>query len=103
MHRCGADETRFIHVVWLCPGIQRFWQTVQKDLEEITGERSELTSLLALLGYNKDVPPATRRLVAIGLLLARHRIALQSARGPLPTLNKWLMDKTYFNTQSDTY
>ncbi|KAJ1193083.1 hypothetical protein NDU88_002389 [Pleurodeles waltl] len=81
----------------------RFWQAVQTELEEITGERIEQTPLLALLGCDKEVPPVTWRLVALGLLVLSRRIALHWARGLLPTLNVWRIDMTHCNTQSDPY
>ncbi|KAJ1208527.1 hypothetical protein NDU88_003911 [Pleurodeles waltl] len=50
---CRVDDVRFTHVVWFCPGIQRFWQAVQADIEDIIGERIEITPCLALVDYDR--------------------------------------------------
>lgn len=59
--------------------------------------------MLALLGVSKTLPKVIRRLVDIGLLIARHRVAVCWSRGPPPSLTCWSKDMLYSCTQTENY
>lgn len=59
--------------------------------------------LVALLGFDKLISKGVRKLTAIGLLLAKRRVAMRWMRGPLPTIAEWKTDLAYCSTQSETY
>ncbi|KAJ1187114.1 hypothetical protein NDU88_003893 [Pleurodeles waltl] len=57
--------------------------------------------LAALLGWDKQIAVQNRRLVAMGFLLAKRRIAMRWDRGPVPTVREWHKDMAFCNTQTD--
>lgn len=101
--RCSAPGADFMHLAWGCPPVQDFWSQVFSTLSAITGLPLEPSPLLALLGYTKPIVKDARNLIAMGLLLARRRVAMRWMRGRAPTTAEWHRDMTYCHTQSDTY
>lgn len=61
--------------------------------------RIECTPLIGLLGYVKGVPPGSRKLVAMLLLLAKGRMAMVWGRRLAPKEKDWLQDAAYCSEQ----
>lgn len=101
--RCNATGADFLHVAWLCPAVEKFWRHIFQLLTDITGLLIAPDPLLALLGYTKPLRKGVRKLVAMGLLLAKRRIAIRWMRGPAPTIAEWDRDMLFCNTQSDRH
>lgn len=53
--RCGQDGANFMHLVWDCTLIHRFWQHVVKVLFDMTLEKIVCTPELCLLGLLKKI------------------------------------------------
>lgn len=101
--RCHAGMADYIHVACHCPDIARFGGKGFCELSSIVGAVIELDQMLALLGYDREVEAGSRKLMAIGLLLAKCREATRWVKGPAPTIKAWQSDMVYCNTQSDVY
>lgn len=101
--RCSADPADFFHLAWQCPGIHKFWELIFQELERITDTVLAMDPLPVLLGYSKLLPPAIRRLVDMGLLIAKRQIALHWKKGPTPTITQWVHDMPYCSTQTETF
>lgn len=101
--RCTAEPAGFFHLAWQCPNIFKFWESVFLELRRITDTPLEINPLLALLGYSKPLPPGIRRLIDMGLLLAKRQVALHWMKGPPPTMTQWAKDMLYCSTQTEAY
>lgn len=89
--RCDAEEGTFIHTVWLCQRILRFWRGVFLCLSEVLGWELPCTPQLALLHVMVEVGGNIykRHLLLLGLTLAKRDIA-RRWRAPLaPLLVQW--------------
>ena len=101
--RCGEGEAGFLHLAWSCPPIYSYWSQVLEVMHRMIGEDIDWSPLIVLLGCVMDLPRHCRRLVALGLVVAKRRLAMRWMRGPIPTLREWQTDMLYCNTQTDTY
>lgn len=101
--RCPLTGADFLHVAWDCPLVASFWVQVFQDLTDITGLSLDPDPVLALLGYTKPLPKAVRKLVAMGLVLAKRRVAIRWMRGPAPKISDWHKDMLFCHTQTETY
>ena len=55
------------------------------------------------MGYIREIPKQSSRMVAMGLIIAKRRLAMRWMKGPLPTIREWHSDMLYCNIQSDNY
>lgn len=101
--RCHCELADFLHLAWHCPGVAAFWRTVFKELSLIVETEIQPDPALALIGYSKPFPKKIRRLLDMGLLMARRRVALHWMRGPLPTMTQWSQDLLYCCTQTENF
>lgn len=101
--RCSCQNADFYHLAWTCPEIHKFWNAIFKELGEITEQGLTPDPLTALLGYTKQIPKGIRRLVDMGLLLPKCRVAMCWARGPNPTIAQWAHDMLYCSTQTENF
>lgn len=101
--RCRAGMTGFMHVAWFCPKIAEFWEKIIHTLNKITGLSLTPDPMLALLGYTRELRKGVRRLIAMGLLLAKRRIVMRWARWPVTSVADWSKDMLYCNMQSELY
>lgn len=100
---CRSGGAGFLHLYWECPGIREFWKKVYLVLTQMLDLPIPETPLVALLGYERDIQKAGRKLAAKGLLQAKRRIAMRCMRGPLPKLSEWCTDKAFCSTHLDNY
>ena len=101
--RCGLEGAGFAHISWFCHDIQQLWLSASKALTDTTDVMLESSPLPMLLGYVREIPKPCRRLIAVGLVLARRRIAMRWMQRLLPVLSDWRTDMIYCNTHSDNY
>lgn len=47
--KCKREVGNYIHMVWLCPRMQEFWQAVVDDMNLISGVPLKLDPLVLLL------------------------------------------------------
>lgn len=78
--RCGYAPATFIHMAWNCPPLALFWTTVFNTIHEIIGTPVDPEPHIGLLGYVRDKPVETRKLNAMRLLFAKHRVAIHWGR-----------------------
>lgn len=89
--RCEREDGTFLHTVWLCHSLAKFWQGVFLCLSEVLGWELPYTPQLALLHVMVEVGGNIykRHLLQLGLALAKRDIA-REWRAPLaPSLVKW--------------
>lgn len=101
--RCHFPVADLMHLAWTCPGIANFWDKVFRELSSIIDCELLPAPAAALLGYTKPMPKATRKLIDMGLLMAKRRVAICWMRGPLPTLKQWSHYLLYCCTQSENF
>ena len=83
--------------------IQSYWTQVLDVLGKVGVGVVVWSPFVALLRYVKDIPKPYRRLIAIGLVIAKRRLAMRWIKGPCPTLQEWQSDMLYCSTQLDNY
>lgn len=91
---CRTQEADFLHVVWHCPVINSYWIEILDKLEKATGwtaSKEMRTVLLGLLPTPKN-KKLTRKLVMLGLILAKRRIAISWRSPNPPCIKSWLSD-----------
>lgn len=98
-----VGRSRQVSLAWLCPSIANFWILIFSKLSEITGETLRPDPLLALLCFSKRIRKDIRRLIDMGLLMAKWVVAIHWACGPPPTLTHWPRDMLFCNTQTEAY
>lgn len=101
--RCNDPQADFLHLTWWCPGVSHFWEKVFQEISKILRQEITPDPALVLLGYSKNLPKATRRLVDMALLVAKRRVAMCWLRRPVPTNTQWSKDLLYCCTQSENY
>lgn len=73
---CRAAEAGFLHLAWNCPGMSHFWGKIFQEISKIVGTEISPDPELALLGYTRGLLKAIRRMVDLGLLMAKQRVAM---------------------------
>ena len=63
----------------------------------------DITPLIALLGYTKDIPKRLNRLTSMALLLAKRGVSMAWGRGTAPRFKEWLKDIALGAEMLDTY
>lgn len=98
--RCGALEASFLHMTWSCPHLTGYWIDIFSPINQILGLADSPSPLLGVLGYVKNTETkGKRRLHALLLLFAKRQIAMLWGRKQKPSLNDWIRDVTYGQTQ----
>lgn len=100
---CKCELADFMHLAWQCLGVATFWKAVFRELSSIVDLDIQPNPTLALVGYSKPFPKKIRRLLDMGLLIARRRVALNWMKGPTPTMTQWSQDLLYCCTQTETF
>ena len=75
-------------MAWSCALEQEYWTRVLTVLQQLAEEMIDWSPLVVLLGYVKELPKQCRRLVAMGLVVAKRRLAMWWMWGPVPTLGE---------------
>lgn len=89
--RCGEGGTDFIHVMWQCGCIGRYWQQVVKKLGKVINKPMTATVELCVLGVVKDrVCGYTKIFLQKVLFLARKQIVEKWIQPSPPTINQWV-------------
>lgn len=101
--RCRFSSADFLHLACNCPGIALFWGKIFRELSSIVAFDIPPDPALALIGYSETFPKQIRRLLDMGLLMAKRRVALHWMKGPLPTVTQWSRDLLYCCTQTETF
>lgn len=93
--RCKSAEATLIHMFWLCPKIQHYWEGVCEALSNTLGVKITLNPLLLLFGVTAEglgLPAGGRKLIAFSTLLARRLILLKWKDVAPPTVLHWIRD-----------
>ena len=89
--KCTSANADFLHMIWSCPLIQRFWGKIENELAQILEREITLTPRLAILGITFDLGGARgdRILVGVATLLAKRDIAKRWMSPLPPTVKEW--------------
>lgn len=101
--RCGEREATFYHLSWTCGPIGAYWENVFRTMSLMMHIPLGPDPLLGLLGFVLPVPSASRKLVAMLLLLAKRQIALKWKQKSPPTISGWLTSALYCKNQLAAY
>ena len=74
--RCGPEVATFIHMVWDCPALTQYWETVVQTINVATDRTLTCAPMLGILGQherNKKYK-VTSRYIDLALILAWHQI-----------------------------
>uniref|UniRef100_A0A803J318 Reverse transcriptase domain-containing protein n=1 Tax=Xenopus tropicalis TaxID=8364 RepID=A0A803J318_XENTR len=100
--RCNEPDADYMHLLWNCPDIQRFWQQVMRFLADELSLPQVLNPITCLLGLVDSLLPktASRSLMRALLFYAKKTVALHWMGPQPPTLNKWIK---LINSQLELY
>lgn len=96
--RCKSAEATLIHMFWLCPQIQQYWEDICEALSDMLGVTITLNPLLMLFGITAEglrLPAGGQKLIAFSTLLARRLILLRWKDAVPPTKPHWIKDVLY--------
>lgn len=93
--RCKAEEATLIHMFWLCPKIQIYWNGICEALSAVLLVKITPNPLMLLFGVTPEglgLPTGGRKVVAFSTLLARRLILLKWREAVPPTVSHWIKD-----------
>ena len=89
--RCGYEESTFMHTIWSCPKIQKYWELIRGELNLILDISIPMDPPYILLGIANDVDAPRPKLLFsnLGLIVAKRDIARLWGAGESPSLEEW--------------
>ena len=96
--RCKLEEATLIHMFWLCPKIQQYWEGICEALSCVLGVNITLHPLFLPFGVTGEglgLPVGGWKLIAFSTLLARRMILLKWKDAAPPTVSHWVKDVLY--------
>lgn len=93
--RCKLSEADLVHMFWLCPKIQQYWEGICDALSNVLGVGINLNPVLLLFGVTPGglgLPAGGKKLIAFSTLLARRLILLKWKDAAPPTVSHWIKD-----------
>ena len=89
--KCGVEIGNYVHCIWSCVKLQRYWSRVVDELSIIFGVQIDLNPLYLILGF-PDVhidSVKNRRLFNMLTFAARKNILLFWIKDHAPSLQSW--------------
>lgn len=90
-NKCKIEEGSYIHCLWDCVHINKFWGDVLKEINVIVGETVSISPLFCILGMDPpDISTTKLTLVNILLFCARRCILLKWVSEESPNVTQWI-------------
>lgn len=91
---CPHSHANFYHMVWLCLAIQRYWESLTRELTEVLGWGVPLDPTHVLPGITEglDGTRAEKLFLNTALVVAKRDIAAHWLDTTAPTLARWRRD-----------
>lgn len=91
------------HLAWQCERIHDYWTQVFEGISCMLDTRIPLPPQIALLGCIQDIATTHKKFLALGLLIAKRRIACKWGRGRAPKFKECVQDLITWQEQSLCY
>lgn len=91
--RCGQEGADFLHIMWYCGNIERYWQQVIRKIGKVLNEPIIATLELCLLGIQREKRGSSRynrMFLQEVLFLARKQIVEKWIQPNQPTVIQWV-------------
>uniref|UniRef100_A0A803KF69 Reverse transcriptase domain-containing protein n=1 Tax=Xenopus tropicalis TaxID=8364 RepID=A0A803KF69_XENTR len=89
--RCDTPGANFIHMIWACPPINRFWKDVMGTMAQELGTPQIIDPVVCLLGVIDDILPTNAARIRFRTLMfyAKKTVIMHWMGNNLPSLNFW--------------
>ena len=90
--RCSAKRADFIHIMWFCPVISRFWQEIIQILSSVLNMPVPLTPETCLLGILDEITWSRYHKIMLRetLFTARKTITVKWIQVKPPAVKNWI-------------
>lgn len=90
---CGEPST-FLHIIWECPLIQKYWKKVHIIMKDVWGVRLRLEVKRCILNVWEptDLTAKGKTWATLGQMIAKRNIARLWGADTLPTIRSWKAD-----------